>query len=87
METNQPHKYLVIQFDDDDFYVPCPNLEYWQRLYNSIPNTPDFRGMHGSDTPEGRELTSSLSNEIFGRDLYAIMENKELPPVELPEVL
>ena len=80
METNQPHKYLVIQFDDDDFYVPCPNLEYWQRLYNSIPNTPDFRGMHGSDTPEGRELTSSLSNEIFGRDLYAIMDNKELPP-------
>lgn len=82
METNQnhPHKYLILQFDEDDYYVPCPNREYWERLYNSIPDTSDFRGMHGSDTPEGRELTSNLSQEIFGRDLYAIMDNKELPP-------
>lgn len=50
-------KYLIIQTDEDDFYVECNDKATYGKIYASIPQTNSLRCIHGSDVPEGRELT------------------------------
>lgn len=73
-------KYLIIQTDWDDYYVECPNEKFYERLCSCVPHTSEFRGWHGSNEKEGRELGHKGSVEIFGRDIIAIAEGTEKAP-------
>lgn len=73
-------KYLIIQTDWDDYYVECPNEKFYERLCSCVPHTSEFRGWHGSNDKEGRELGHKGSVEIFGRDIIAIAEGTEKAP-------
>ena len=73
-------KYLIIQTDWDDYYVECPNEKFYERLCSCVPHTTEFRGWHGSNEKEGRELGHKGSIEIFGRDIIAIAEGTEKAP-------
>lgn len=73
-------KYLIIQTDWDDYYVECPTEQFFERLCACVPHTSEFRGWHGSNEKEGRELGHKGSVEIFGRDIIAIAEGTEKAP-------
>lgn len=77
-----PEKYLycIIQTDDDDFYVKCNETATYSEIYKNIPRTNELRCIHGSDVPEGRELTPGISRELFGHDIVAVANNTAAPP-------
>jgi hypothetical protein len=77
-----PEKYLycIIQTDDDDFYVKCNETATYSEIYKNIPRTNELRCIHGSDVPEGRELTPGISRELFGHDVVAVANNTAAPP-------
>ena len=74
------NRYLVIQTDVDDYYVECPTQEFFDRLCKCVPHTSEFRSWHSSDTPEGTELNSKGSMEIFGRDIISIAKGSAEAP-------
>lgn len=76
-------KYLIVQTDDEDFYVKCPSKDFWNDLYGCVPITNEICCVHGSEVPEGRELTPGISRELFNRDVVAVANGTEQAPWNL----